>query len=97
MDYKIFWSDESIVDLEIILTYLQKEWTDKEVKKFKQSLGKQIELISQNPLLFPNSQYHKNLRKAVLSKHTTVFYEIRKYEIHIIHLFSNRMDIRRIM
>jgi hypothetical protein len=40
MDYKIFWSDESLINLEDILAYLESEWTDKEVLKFKAKLGK---------------------------------------------------------
>lgn len=96
MDYKIFWSDESLRNLGDILTYLETEWTEKEINKFKEKLGKQIDLIAQNPTLFPESQFHPNLRKAVLSKHNTVFYEIKKYEIHIAYLFSNRMDIGKL-
>lgn len=96
MDYKIFWSDESLKNLEDILTYLETEWTEKEIKIFKKKLGNQIDLIAQNPKIFPESQFHPNLRKAVLSKHNTVFYEIKNYEIHIAYIFSNRMDISKL-
>ena len=96
MDYKIFWSDESLANLNDILNYLESEWSEKEIVKFKTKLGKQIDLISQNPKIFPVSQHQSNLRKAVLSKQTTIFYEIIRFEIHIAYLFSNKTDINRL-
>lgn len=96
MDYKIFWSDESLRNLEDILDYLESEWTKKEVDRFKVKLSKQIDIISKNPQIFPASQYQNRLRKAVLSKHTSVFYEIKGNQIYIAFLFSNRMDIKKI-
>ena len=96
MDYKIFWTDESIRNLESIISYLETEWTEKELNKFKSKLSTQIELISKNPQIFPVSQYQNRLRKAVLSKHTTIYYEIKNNQIFIAYLFSNRMDIKNI-
>lgn len=96
MDYKLFWSKESISNLESILSYLESKWTDREIASFKRKLSKQLELIEKNPRLFPVSDVQPRLRKAVLSKQTTIFYELKEYEIHIAYLFSNRMDIVRI-
>lgn len=96
MDYKIFWSDESLKNLEGILSYLETEWTDREVTIFKKKLSKQLDLIQKNPKLFPLSRIQPRLRKAVLSRQTTIFYELKGFEIHIAYLFSNRMDIRRL-
>ena len=96
MDYKIFWSDESLENLDNILSYLEEEWTSKEIEKFKSKLGKQIQLIAESPKIFPVSQFQPRLRKAVLSRHTTVFYEINGNQIYIAYLFSNRMNINKI-
>ena len=96
MDYKLFWSKESISNLESILSYLESQWTDREIASFKRNLSKQLELIERNPKLFPVSDVQPRLRKAVLSKQTTILYELKEYEIHIAYLFSNKMDIVRI-
>ena len=96
MDYKIFWTDESLNNLEGILSYLATEWTEREVAIFKKMLSRQLDLIRKNPRLFPISNMQPRLRKAVLSRQTTIFYEIKGFEIHIAYLFNNRMDIRRI-
>ncbi len=49
MDYKLFWSKESLSNLEGILSYLKSEWTEKELLSFKKKLSKQLELIQKNP------------------------------------------------
>lgn len=54
--YKLFWSDEAINNLESILDYLQNQWTQREVDKFKNQLSKQLNLITSNPKLFPKSE-----------------------------------------
>lgn len=53
MDYKIFWTEEAIQNLEEIIDYLKHKWTQKEVDNFKLKLSKQIDLISSNPACFP--------------------------------------------
>ena len=96
MDYKIFWTDEALNNLESILDYLKEDWTQKEIDNFKSKLIKQINLIASNPKMFPVSTYNTRLRKAVLSKQTTIFYEVKNNVIYLAYLFTNRQNIERI-
>lgn len=95
-DFKIFWTEEAIINLEDILDYLSCKWTQREIDNFKLRLSKQIALIQNNPKLFPLSDYNPRLRKAVLSKHTTIFYEVKDYEIYLVYLFNNKQNIDKI-
>jgi plasmid stabilization system protein ParE len=95
-DYKIFWTNEAINNLESILNYLSNNWTQREIENFKNRLSKQIRLIQQNPYLFPISHYNYRLRKAVLSKQVTIFYELSGQIIYLVYLFNNQQDIERI-
>ncbi len=95
-DYKIFWTDEAINNLEDTLDYLNDRWTQREIDNFKNRLSKQIGLIKQNPGLFPISQYNSRLRRAVLSRQTTIFYEVTGQIIYLVYLFNNNQDIERI-
>jgi len=95
-DYKILWTDEAINNLEGILNYLNNRWTQREIDNFKNRLSRQISLIKQNPVLFPVSQYNTRLRKAVLSRQTTIFYEVTGQIIYLVYLFSNMQDIEKI-
>lgn len=96
MDYKLFWSAESLKNLKDIINYLESEWSEKEVIRFKLKLSNHLDLIIRNPKIFPVSEFQPRLRKAVLIKQTTIYYEIREYEIHIAYLFNNRMDINKV-
>jgi plasmid stabilization system protein ParE len=95
-NFKIFWTDEAINNLESILDYLKNKWTPREIDNFKKKLGKQIDLIEKNPKLFPLSDYNPRLRKAVLSKQTTIFYELSGHMIYLVYLFNNKQDIGKI-
>ncbi len=79
------------------MDYLDCQWTQREIDNFKKKLAKQIELIEKNPKLFPVSEYNPRLRKAVLSKQTTIFYEIADRMIYLVYLFNSRQDIEKIV
>ena len=51
--YKLYWSNESLDNLENILDYLNKKWTPREVEAFKEKLRKQIDIILSFPEIFP--------------------------------------------
>lgn len=53
MDYELRWSKKSVLDLEDILSYLSDNWPEIVVNNFKQILSHQLDLIIQNPLMFP--------------------------------------------
>jgi len=96
MDCKLIWTEEAISNLEDIFDYLTKEWTQREVNNFKKKIGRQLDLIILNPFMFPKSDYNPRLRKAVLSRQTTIFYEIRKNDIYLAYIFTNKMNIEKI-
>ena len=96
MDYKLHWSDEAIRNLEEIIDYLSYKWTQREIENFKVKLGRMLDLIHSNPQIFPVSDYNPRLRKAVLSKQTTIFYEVNEDRIYLAYLFVNKKDIGRI-
>jgi len=96
MGYKIIWTQESINNLEEILDYLIQNWSHREVVQFKKKLSRQIDLITQFPKMFPVSNYNAELRKAVLSRQTNLFYQIKGNKIFLVYLFVNAMNIKKI-
>ena len=96
MDFKVFWTEEAIQNLEEIIDYLITRWTRREVENFKSKLSKQIELIQRSPRLFPVSTFQPRLRKAVLSRQTSVFFETRDNLIYIAYIFVNHKSTDRL-
>lgn|SRR5690554_2449449 len=96
MDYKVFWTEEAIRNLEEIIDYLYARWTQREVDNFKLKLSRQIDLINKNPELFPKSSFQPRLRKAVMSKQTTIFYEVKNNIVYLAYIFVNYKSTDRL-
>ncbi len=96
MAYNLRWSEESVKNLEEIIEDLRKKWTEKEVSAFKDKLSTHLDLIIKYPFMFPSSTSQPRLRKAVLSKQTSIFYEIKGGTIFLAYLHLNKKDLGRI-
>ncbi len=94
--YKIVWSDEALSNLKNILSYLEDNWTPKEIKKFAIILDRQLVRIQNNPRLFPESTIYVNIRKSVLTKQVSIYYRIKEYDVELISLFDNRQNPKRL-
>jgi plasmid stabilization system protein ParE len=88
--FNIFWTDNALSELKETFAYLEKNWTEKELKKLSLEIERTTKLISQNPELFPVSNKTK-VRKAVLKKLNTIYYRVQnKDNVEILSFFSNR-------
>jgi plasmid stabilization system protein ParE len=94
--YKLFWSDHALADLQNIITYLTKNWTQKEIQNFVRRLDKRLELIVINPKLFPKTIKRKNVRRSVLTKHTVIYYEAKENVVTIVTLFDPRQNPKKL-
>ena len=96
MVYNLRWSEESVNNLDEIIEDIRRKWTEREVENFKKKLSHQLDLIIQNPFLFPASIRRPRLRKAVLSKQTTIFYEIIEETVFLAYIHLNKKDIGKL-
>jgi plasmid stabilization system protein ParE len=88
--YEVEWTKRSLLNAITIKNYLIKNFTNKEVKKF-QVLLRQFELtVSNFPVLYPESNKQKNLRRAVIHKNATVFYIFEHEKVTIVAMKDNR-------
>jgi len=62
---KIYWTDNALRELKETFDYLEKNWTDKELKNASLEIERTLKLISENPTLFPISN-QKNVRRSVI-------------------------------
>ena len=90
--YKIEWSEEAIRNLDGIIDYLKREWTDKEIIKFVSKLDKAINLISTNPNLFRLTNKRKNIRRCVLMKQVSIYFRHTEDTVYIISIFDTRQN-----
>lgn len=97
-DYQVVWTNEALLNLDAALQYLKENWTEREILNFKKKLASKIHLISRFPFIFPASEYQPRLRKAVLSKQTSILYEVNSLTrtVTLIYLFDNRQHPEKI-
>ena len=90
--YNILWTDNALKELAETITYLENNWTEKELKKLANSLENTLNLISQNPYLFQVSDYKPQIRRAVILYLNTLYYRVLANDVEIISFFSNRKN-----
>ena len=90
--YSIQWTSHALSELAETIDYLQKNWTDRELKSFSQELDNTLQLISKNPELFPASKSRKSIRRVVVAIYNSLYYRINKDSVEILSFFSNRQD-----
>jgi plasmid stabilization system protein ParE len=88
---KIIWSEEAINNLRDIIDHLENNWTEREVRKFALKLEKVLDTIKNQPFAFPASK-KMGIRRAVLTRQTTIYYEIFNDTIKIVTIFDSRQN-----
>lgn len=92
---KVIWSEEAVENLKKIIQYLEENWTEKEIKKFVKKLEKQISIITTQPDSFPKAN-NLDVRRSVLSKQTTIYYNVHQEAIRIVTIFDNRQNPKKL-
>ena len=92
--YKILWTHHAIIELGKTIEYLEINFSRKELENLSQKIESIVNLISQNPRLFPKSD-KKDVYKVTILKFNTMYYRIHDGNIEILSFFSNRQNPER--
>ena len=86
----IQWTDKAKFTFNNIILYLQNKWTEREITKFISRTHQVLETLKRYPEMCRPSQKRKNVRIAILDKHTQMVYHFkpRKKQLEIL-LFWN--------
>jgi plasmid stabilization system protein ParE len=93
--YKILWTDFALKELKNTIEYLEENWTEKELQILTLNIEETLKLISQNPELFQVSEIKKDIRRAIILSHNTMYYRVKNNQIEIISFFSNRQNPKK--
>lgn len=96
MSRKVVISKTAEKKLDKPLEYLIKEWSVKVKKDFVEKLDSSIEIIKNQPEIFPESKKVNGLRKCVITKQTTIYYRFNSKRINIVTLFDTRQHPNRL-
>ena len=90
--YRIEWTDHALNELSETFEFVEKHWTEKELEKLSNKIEEILSLISMNPELFQISYAKKEIRRAVVTKHNSLYYRNKNETIEILSFFSNRKN-----
>ena len=95
MAIKIIWTNKAEKTFDDIIEYLQNQWSEKSAIKFVRKANEIINSISLNPYTFQKSN-KENIRRAVIMKHTSLYYEIIESKIYLLIFWDNRQNPQKI-
>lgn len=92
MALRIVWTNRAIQGFDNIISYLEDNWTDKEVLNFVKDINEFLELLKYYPELLQKSQKEKNIFRGPVNKLTIMTYRIKPKlkTIEIINIRSSR-------
>ena len=93
---KIVLSKRASDKLEKLLNYLATEWSERVKQNFIKKFDDSIKFISSFPEATEKSELKKGLHRCVVTKQTTIYYQLNDSEIQIITIFDTRMNIKKI-
>ncbi len=89
-------SQKAEKQMENIFQYVEAKFSERIRKELAKMIYNCFKLIENDPELFSFSDYNNSLRKCVVSKRTTVFYQIRKENIVVVSVFDTRQNPNKI-
>jgi len=92
MALKIVFSDDATETLLLITGHIRNNWGSRQADKFLEKVHKTLDLTAKNPYMFKASTIEENVRKGLISKQTSFFYEIHESEIFILFFLDNRQE-----
>lgn len=91
MSLAIAWTDEAQETFNHTVNQIESKWGEVSAGDFVRSTHKTITIISTQPYLF-SASLTSNIRKAVISKQTSMFYEVHSTHITILFFWDNRQE-----
>lgn len=88
---KIQWSSYAKEEYAQILKYIESEYGLDSALKFMDSTDKILDTIALFPGTFPISEFEQ-IRKATISKQTSLFYRIKTNNVDLLHFWDNRQS-----
>ncbi len=91
MSLALIWTDEAIETFDGVVLFIENKWSKKEADKFVQRTQKILKLIADQPYMYKAS-LNNNVRQAIFTKQTSVFYEVHDEFITVLFFWDNRQE-----
>ena len=92
MQFDVTFTNQADDTFDSIGNQILKRWGERELLIFRRRVYDVVERISKSPLIFRSVNNNDNIRKALVHKNCSMFYEIKGQKIDILFFWDNRQD-----
>jgi len=92
MSLYVLYTPRAKETLGYVYHFINNKFGKRSADKFALKAEKTIELIADYPLMFKASTLDENIRIALISKQTSLFYRVTKTSIHLLFFWDNRQE-----
>ncbi len=91
---EIRWTDSARSSFDKIVEYLKQNWTEREIEKFIKRTSEVLSTLKRYPEMCRPSLKKKNVRIAILNKHTQMVYHYKpgKKQIEVLLFWGMKQD-----
>ena len=88
----IVFSIEAIDTFDAIRSQIRHKWGEDSVVKFEKKVLKTLDLVSKSPLIFQSVYELSEVRKGIISRQCSFFYQVKETQIEILFFWDNRQE-----
>ncbi len=101
MVYKVVWTSEALQTYLQTISYLEQEWTEREVKNFARDVEDKITLLKKFSGIGSPFDKKRKLRKTLVHKQVQLYYRVRplKRQVELVsfwNTYQNPGKLRRL-
>ncbi len=95
MAYKIIVRKRFTAKLLKLLYYLEAGWGKAVADSFENKLEKRLDNLSKQPFTGAETEYFKNVRSILITKHNRLYYRLKDTTIEVINIYDTRMNPKK--
>src|SRR3569833_627679 len=92
MSLSIFYTPRSKETLSSVFNFIHNEFGTASANKFATKAEKLIALIAEHPFMFKATSIDENVRIALITKQTSLFYRVTGTAIHLLFFWDFRQE-----
>jgi plasmid stabilization system protein ParE len=92
MTYQVIYSDRAVETFDSIKEQINSKWGQKHTEIFERRVLQVVNLIQVSPFIFESVNKDYYLRRCVIHKNCSMFYEVGSFQITVHFFWDNRQD-----
>jgi plasmid stabilization system protein ParE len=90
MAFEVIWTEPVWKDLEVIVNYIDREWSRPLGDQFVAELKERVKVLSKQPFMGMPSMKDQSIRSIKISKHNRLYYRIEEERLFLLNIFDLR-------